>query len=124
MKIDSTEHQEQVALFRWIGLNLKKHPQLRYAFAIPNGGKRDMGTAMKLKREGVKKGVPDIFLPVIKLYPFCGGLWIELKRPLPRGKVSREQHDWILYLKNEGYRAEACWGWEEARDLMIKYLEE
>jgi len=32
-------------------------------FAIPNGGKRNRIEAAKLKRQGVKPGVPDIFLP-------------------------------------------------------------
>ena len=39
-----------------------RHPQLALIFAIPNGGKRHIGTARKLKAEGVRSGVPDIFL--------------------------------------------------------------
>lgn len=55
-----TEHWEQVQLFEW-SENL---PELKLMHAIPNGGKRDIRVALKLKEEGVKPGVPDIFLPL------------------------------------------------------------
>jgi hypothetical protein len=31
-------------------------------FAVPNGGKRGLREAVKLKREGVRKGAPDLVL--------------------------------------------------------------
>src|SRR4051812_32183204 len=34
-------------------------PELHWT-AIPNGGKRDLRTAVKLKTEGVRRGTPDI----------------------------------------------------------------
>ena len=33
-------------------------------FAIPNGGARHIGTAIKLKSEGVTAGVSDLFLMI------------------------------------------------------------
>ena len=59
--IKKTEHTEQVALFDWARANEPRHLQLGLLFAIPNGGKRHVGTGRKLKAEGVKSGVPDIF---------------------------------------------------------------
>ena len=48
------EHQVQVAICNYLDLR-----KVCY-FAIPNGGKRNIITASKLKAEGVKKGVPDL----------------------------------------------------------------
>jgi hypothetical protein len=39
-----------------------KHPALKNAFAIPNGGQRHKAVAAKLKAEGVSPGYPDIAL--------------------------------------------------------------
>lgn len=116
-KVIPTEHQEQVMLFRWAEWAL--HPNLLYA--IPNGGKRDIRTAAMLKAEGVKPGVPDIFLPIA-----CGGkhgLYIELKRR-KGGTVSKAQEAWIRALTAQGYVCSVCHGWEEARAEILRYLED
>lgn len=110
-----TEHQEQVMLFAW-----SAHiPDLRLMHAIPNGGKRDIRTAAMLKAEGVKPGVPDIFLPV----PRGGyhGLYIELKRR-KGGTVTKEQEAWIKALCEKGYQCAVCHGWEAARDEILDYI--
>ena len=56
----SSESQEQKALFQWAGLAEQKYPELKLLHHIPNGGIRDIRTAANLKKEGVKRGVPDI----------------------------------------------------------------
>lgn len=72
-----TEHEEQKALIEWSAWMSNARPELSLMFAVPNGGDRHPAVAAKLKAEGVKAGVPDIFLPV----PRNGyhGLFIELK---------------------------------------------
>ena len=52
------EHQEQKTLIKWC--EYKGHPY-NLIFAIPNGGQRHKAVAAKLKAEGVKSGVPDLF---------------------------------------------------------------
>lgn len=113
------ESQEQSALIKWAEMSTAKHPCLRLLFSIPNGGKRNVITAMNMKREGVKAGVPDLFLP----YPSKGfhGLFIEMKKR-KGGKVSTEQHWWMHHLICAGYRAEVCQGWEEAKDIIEEYI--
>ncbi len=127
-----TEDGHQSALFCWAQINQSIYPQLKWLFAIPNGGYRDKITAGKLKATGVKSGVPDICLPVAvtKYYPnshgHFGGLYIELKRPDSVGKkagfVSIEQHEWLNFLKSQGYAVHVCYGWENARDRIVEYL--
>lgn len=115
-----TEDGHQLALFCWAALNFEKYPELKRMFAIPNGGYRDKREAAKLKAMGVKRGVPDICLPVTRL-PFAG-LFIELKK-LKGGVVSDEQDDWGDYLKSQRFGFAVCKGWIEARNMLIQYLE-
>jgi len=63
---------------------------------VPNGGQRNKVVAMKLKQEGVSKGVPDLFIPEWRL-------WVEMKRQ-KGGTLSPEQKDWRDYLIGCGYR--------------------
>ena len=115
-----SEHTEQVALFNWCKLMEGRHPHLALTFSIPNGGKRHIGTAKKLKASGTKAGIPDIFLPVANRHG-KHGLWIELK--VGKNKPTENQLWWILCLRAEGYAVEVCYGFEEAKNTIIKYLE-
>ena len=114
-----TEHQEQVALFEWAAWMARKHPDLLLMHAIPNGGKRDIRTAARLKAEGVKPGVPDIFLPVPK--DGKHGLYIELKRSRG-GTVSKEQEAWIRALSAQEYVCAVCHGHREAIKVITDYM--
>ena len=113
-----SEHSHQAALFCWAAENVGTYPQLKKMFAIPNGGVRNKKTGAMLKTEGVKAGVPDIFLPVAR--HGVHGLFIELKKP--GGKSSDSQDAWITALHEEGYGAALCVGWTTARDMLIRYL--
>lgn len=114
-----TEHGHQCAIFAWAAQNYNKYPQLRFMFAIPNGGYRNAATAGRLKAEGVKSGVPDIFLA----WPHKGysGLFIELK--IGSNKPTAEQLWWLASLNEQCYRAVWCIGWEQARSILVDYLE-
>lgn len=114
----NAEHLEQVALFQWIAIAAKQRPELGLAFAIPNGGQRNIITATRLKAEGVKAGVPDIFLPV----PQGGfnGLFIEMKAV--KGRPSSAQVEYLTALDMQGYDTAICYGFEEAKDVIEKYL--
>jgi hypothetical protein len=121
---NGSEHGEQVALFCALSQKFNEYPELKLAFAIPNGGLRDKRTAGALRAEGVKSGVPDIFLPVAR--GVWHGLFVELKRPKSVGKaegtVSNEQKEYIAELQKAGYGAVVCVGWEQARDTILAYL--
>ena len=114
-----TEAQEQTSLFHWAKLQTRKYPELALMYHIPNGGSRNTVEAHNLKMQGVKPGVPDIFLPVAR--GGFHGLFIEMKRR-KGGEVSQEQKGWLEALQGQGYRAEVCKGWEEAKNLIEKYL--
>lgn len=117
-----TEHQEQVALFKWATLQQGTLPVLQYLYAVPNGGKRNLVIAMKLKAEGVKPGVPDVALDVAARG--FHGLRIEMKRTNAKpSDVRPEQRDWHEFLVKQGYHVSVCKGWLEARQVLLWYLE-
>ena len=118
-KVKNLEHLEQCTLIEWFDLT---HKDLCGRLsATPNGGMRNIVVAKKLKREGVRKGFPDLTLPVPRHGKF--GLYIEMKK-VKGAKPSAEQSDWIEFLRAQGYRAEVCYGFDEARVVINGYLNE
>lgn len=95
----SKESIEQTYLFNWSKGMEHFYPELFFMHHIPNGGKRDKVTAKKrLKAEGVKPGVPDVFLPVAR--KGFHGLYIEMK--WGENVPSDEQYKWIYGLLDYG----------------------
>jgi hypothetical protein len=61
--------------------------------AVPNGGKRNVREAAKLKSMGVTAGVSDLIL-LVQRHGY-GSLCIELKNG-KKGRQSQAQHEWEL----------------------------
>lgn len=103
--------------------------ELQWLHAIKNAGHGDAIRGARAAAEGVRAGVPDIFLPVPR-YGWNGiwtcGLYIELKRPSSKGKAAGNPSDvqikWADYLQRAGYQVAICYGWEAARDAILSYL--
>lgn len=116
-----TEAQEQTALFQWAAMMQGRIPELALLHSVPNGGSRHPIEALHLKQQGVKPGIPDIFLPCARGQ--YHGLYIEMKRR-KGGRVSVDQKKMLLALRAQGYKAEVCLGWEEAKNTICEYLRE
>jgi hypothetical protein len=112
------EHNEQAMLFQWAALMVTRTPEMGMLFAIPNGGQRHPAVAAKLKAEGVKRGVPDLCLPVPR--GKYHGLYLELKAG--KNRATLEQRAWLDALDKLGYYTNVCIGWETARDEITAYL--
>lgn len=117
------ERQGQALFFKrvWTDPRTKHLP----IFAIPNGGSRNLIEAVNLKRSGVVKGVPDVFVAVARGQ--WHGLFIEAK---VRGNAaSSEQQTMLDKLLAQGYRAAVAMGAtpqalaEEMWDRLTYYLE-
>lgn len=91
------------------------------AVHIPNESKRSVSYGAKMKRMGLRKGFPDIFIPTARQGFY--GLFIELKRDR-KSRVSAEQTAWITYLNKQGYKAMICYGATEAINEIEKYFTE
>lgn len=117
-----TEAQHQEAVFEWTKAFRNKYPCLKLMYHIPNEGKRSNVGGSRLKRQGLKRGVPDICLPVSN--GKYHSLYIELKRMKQPGvKASEEQKWWIKELGEEGHYCKVCFGYKEAIDVITNYLE-
>lgn len=144
------EHGEQVALFSFVscaalygfdiahdwasgmGIEAAKSsrtnrsplPVLKRLHAIHNQGHGDAIRGARAKAEGVRAGVPDVFLPVPTRTH--AGLYIELKQQKYRtakdGGLKKEQLDWIDYLRNVGYCVVVAYGWREAARHIENYF--
>lgn len=112
-----TEAAHQCALMCWAASS--GIVELKLLFAIPNGEQRSAVTGARLKAQGVKRGIPDLFLPVMRNGK--GGLWIELKKV--GGIVSENQWQWLEQLEFGGYATRVCFGWIEAKDCLLEYLQ-
>lgn len=114
-----SEAEEQTAVFNWAAVMARKWPELRLLHHIPNGGSRNAREARNLRMQGVKAGIPDIFLPVAR--GGWHGLYIEMKRR-KGGRLSDEQAAMLEALREQGYCAWVCMGANDAIDLITEYL--
>lgn len=122
--IGRSEHGEQAAIIDWARMNEFRIPELELLFSTLNGIPLLGSLAVRsriinyMKTEGMKAGVPDLFL----LVPRGGyhGLVIELK--VGTNKPSEKQSWWLDKFDEQGYRAVAIWGADEAIKLIEEYL--
>lgn len=87
-------------------------------YHVPNEGKRSRIAGARMKQSGLKSGVPDICLPTA--HGGYIGLYIEMK--VKPNKPTENQKRWLRALRSAGHCTAVCYGWEEARRLIEKYL--
>ena len=100
IQLTGSEDAEQEKVVCWAKLMSNAYPDLELLYHVPNGGSRNKAEASKLRRMGVRAGVPDLVLPV----PRAGyaGLYIELTI--------------------QGYQALVCYGGNEAIRALEQYV--
>lgn len=121
------EYEMQKAIFEWADINTYKAPELKLLNASLNGVKlTSQASGYKAKLAGLKKGYPDLFLPVAR--HSYHGLFIELKRDanealqIKRGSLTREQKWWLSELERQGYLAKVCFGFKNTIETIKNYL--
>lgn len=127
--LDPSEHAIQAAFIEWVYRveNLPQYHALKLSFAVPNGARVGIGQAKKLKAEGMRAGVCDWWLPVVREIRgerWTGlehkGLCIEFKTRL--GRLSKAQTDYRGALESVGWRVEVCRSTEHAIAVVNDYL--
>lgn len=110
------EHNIQVACVRWFDYEYPNHKNL--LFAIPNGGHRNKVVACKLKAEGVRAGVADMFLSVqANGFP---GVYIEFKTRT--GRQQESQRVFQSAVEAQGYRYVIVRSFDEFQKVINKTL--
>ena len=114
------ESKIQQACIKWFDLQYPQYSQI--LFSVPNGGKRNVVTASIMKKEGVRRGVLDIFFAkcILKENAFKIGLFIEIKTK--DGKLSKEQKEFIKKVEAEGFKCEICRSLDEFMKVINEYL--
>lgn len=107
-----SESEEQIGFLEWFETSFHG---VRI-FHIPNGGHRAISVGKKMKAEGVKPGVPDLYIPAWKI-------WIEMKR-VKGGKLSPEQKEWHDYLTAIGDTVIVGIGAKDASAKLLQVLKE
>jgi len=116
LRLKNSEHDFQVSIFDYVN---KVLPALRpYMFAIPNGGARHVVVAVKLKKEGVTKGVYDIFISIPNLT--AHGLYIECKAG--KNLLTKEQEGFRDRMREIGYICEECRSIEDFIVVLENYF--
>ena len=112
LTISRSESDEQIGFVSWFEAQF---PGVRI-FHVPNGGHRAPSVAKRLKAEGVRAGVPDLFIPSWRV-------WIEMKRTAG-GRLSQEQKEWAEYLTGCGYAVIVANGATDASRQLLQVLRE
>jgi len=110
------ESDLQIACFKLFRLSFKRLDG--YFFAIPNGGRRSLREAARLKKEGVMPGVSDAFLAIPKNN--YAGLWIEFKTGT--GKQTDYQKTFEKNMLNAGYDYKVVRSIDEFLHVLTNYL--
>lgn len=109
-----SEHKIQAAFFEYV-----RWKKIKPIFAIPNGGTRNKREAVKLVREGVEKGVPDVFCAIPR--GIHAGLFLEFKNG-KKGRVSTDQREMLERLERRGYAVAVVRSVNEAVGALEEYL--
>ena len=119
--MDRSEEREQARFVRWCSIPPVRDvaPALVWLFHVPNGGKRDAFVGAQMVALGVKRGVPDLLLPVARNR--CHGLAIEFKSAT--GTTTEDQDRWLGHLQEECWWCDIARSAEEAREIVSHYLD-
>ena len=116
----ATETQHQIALLKWSRQPKIRTawPELKLLYHIKNETKEGAAQVAVDRAMGVKKGVPDLCLPVARWKYHA--LYIEMKNE--KGRTRPEQEWWLDALKEEGAMTCVCKGWQAAVQALEWYL--
>lgn len=111
-----SEHKIQTLIVQFLDMYL---PPPFLIYAIPNGGKRDIGTAVKLKNEGVKSGIPDLHVPIGRK----GFLSLYVECKTDKGSLTKKQLEKHAQLTALGNLVETVRSVEEGLRVVVNYYD-
>lgn len=118
------ESKLQQSCVRWFDV---QYPKLKLnLFSIPNEGARSLANGARMKAQGRRAGVADMFLAVPNhTYPLikevlCNGLFIEFKSGA--GKQNENQKAFEKAVTEKFYRYEVISDFDSFKNLIEEYL--
>lgn len=112
------EDQELIKFFDWISWHLSTSPELLAVFHVANERKTSAYAGARLKRKGVRPGVPDV-LGLIPTKDYHG-LMIEFKSE--KGKLTEKQESMLKLFHALGYCVRLARSADEAVSILKNYL--
>lgn len=120
---DRPEEEIQTELANWWRFWGEFYPLLKYCHAIPNGGKRHISVAKKMKAEGTEEGVPDVYV----MYPNHGYHTLIIEHKRRHGNrlkyPGKEQREWLNRLAKVGHHVCVSWSIIASKQLIAAHLE-
>jgi len=119
-RLEPTESQIQCAIVEWAN-HIKIFDNFKISnFLLKNcnEGRRSWIDGKIKKKEGLKKGVSDLFLAFPKKN--YHGLWIEVKKH--NGKMTKEQIQWFNFMNLVGYETQLVDGVDSGIKAIKDYL--
>lgn len=123
------ESRLQVSCVKWFDL---QYPKLKLnLFSIPNEGARTVANGARMKAQGRRAGVADMFLAIPEYPPNCEGwlksneakfgMFIEFK--VGKGKQSEQQIAFQKAVEKQRYHYEIVSDFTQFKNLIEKYLQ-
>lgn len=118
------EGQEQTKVFNWLNGEEMRRGEFAginsVTYHVPNGGERNARVGAKLKEQGARAGVVDIFCDSARGGYF--GLRIEMKANRPHNAhLSEQQYKRMTVMRDAGYCVLLCLGADEAIAALSAY---
>lgn len=110
------ESQIQISIVEWFTWAKPEYAKL--LVKVTNEGRRSWARGKQLKREGLRKGFPDLFLFVPR--GIYHGMAIEIKAL--GAKLRPEQKEYLKALEDQGYYSTWVDSFESAQSALAWYL--
>ena len=110
------EDNLQMACVSWFRLQYPKYR--KYLFHIPNGGRRNIREAARLKKMGTMAGVSDLMLAVPRRNSH--GLFIELK--IKPNKPTKAQNIFMDNMIKMLYNCKVVYSFDDFKSVINEYL--
>ena len=117
------ESEIQSEIIKWVQSLEPYYPELALMNASLNGIQTTAKIKAMMNAQGMKKGYPDLFLPVSRIIngQLSHGLFIEIKTI--DGRAKKEQLWWNEQLNKQGYMAVFCYGLDDVKKIICNYMQ-
>ena len=112
------EDSELISFFDYVRLRENQDARLKTIYHIANERKSSPQAGARMKRKGVRRGIPDVCVPIAtKEY---SGLYLEFK--VKPNKLTKEQKEMCFRLIGQGCSVKVVWSASEAIKILEEYL--